>query len=890
MLAFTTAPSRNGAHPFDIVWAGTGMMLGLKSPDDAQAVAPQLVSTKPQDQSHVVPSEYGYGAQSPLIEAISSWNDLTLGYGLKIQEDAQTVKDRRYRYGLRFDGSIAGLWLKGPEITTFTPATTDATNGVKRGFELNGVLYFLVGRYVLQRVDDTSFTVALDLGVGKSATDVAVFYSNNAGAGSAAFAYIALGDSDAVWRGGPTFAVQNVAVSGTPTGGTFRLAYNGIWTAPLAYNATASQVQTALQALTGLSAVSVAVVAGVGTVNQTYAVTFNGVASPATLTVQDLTSGGSHAVAVSTATAYAAVAWTQRTMQQSVVIGGTPGGGTYTLTYGNQTTAALAFNANAAAVQAALRLLTGLGSVVVTTTGDSPNYSHLIDFTGVADQTTVLTATSSLTGGAPTITIATTQNVLKARAWCVTGRDFWRAHSTNLLAKVDVDADPFQEADWTAPNAYVVGDKQASITRLAVTVNGTLIVFKQDGPWTLDASGQDYELVPHLHSLADTAGGEPLGYFMNDIYVTYQNSCYRLGADLQLAEIGPERLTGNDSPVKGRMTAYAGHGSFCMYGGVYNQDTGDSYMVKFGAWTNRNTRYGEYGQRAVPESARMDVWHGSISQAFTGKQITLLVRSTIGAASAHQRLYVGFSDGSFAWFTLPCSPNPAACSAYRFTTVDADVYLPLWNAGYSADQKALRAVTVESLNLSSTNSVTVQYKADPSSSGTYTSLSAFSQYPRQRNEFATGAAATLLDVHVVLTSSASTSCPQVTGVALHHQVRTPLFQIYTMLVLAEDGLLRRDGSPMRYGAYQVRSVLQAAAGAAGSQTVTLPDGTIKYLAVIGYEETMAWDHRTQRWRAAIKIDASEVTTGNIYGTYSRLEVATYAGLEALGAYSALEAA
>ena len=47
----------------------------------------------------------------------------------------------------------------------------------------------------------------------------------------------------------PVNAVQTVSITGTPTGGTFTLTYEGRTTAPIAYNATAIAVRTALFAL-----------------------------------------------------------------------------------------------------------------------------------------------------------------------------------------------------------------------------------------------------------------------------------------------------------------------------------------------------------------------------------------------------------------------------------------------------------------------------------------------------------------------------------------------------------------------------------------------------------------------------------------------------------------
>lgn len=54
-----------------------------------------------------------------------------------------------------------------------------------------------------------------------------------------------------------TVAVQSIAFSATPTSGSFVLNYGGNATASIAYNASAAAVQTALQAVAGLSAVTV---------------------------------------------------------------------------------------------------------------------------------------------------------------------------------------------------------------------------------------------------------------------------------------------------------------------------------------------------------------------------------------------------------------------------------------------------------------------------------------------------------------------------------------------------------------------------------------------------------------------------------------------------------
>lgn len=61
-----------------------------------------------------------------------------------------------------------------------------------------------------------------------------------------------------------TNEVQTLTVTGGPTGGTFTITWSGQTTAALAYNATAAQVQTALEALSNIAPGDVAVTGAAG--------------------------------------------------------------------------------------------------------------------------------------------------------------------------------------------------------------------------------------------------------------------------------------------------------------------------------------------------------------------------------------------------------------------------------------------------------------------------------------------------------------------------------------------------------------------------------------------------------------------------------------------------
>jgi len=104
---------------------------------------------------------------------------------------------------------------------------------------------------------------------------------------------------------------------------------------------------------------------------------------------------------------------------QLLTITGTPTGGTFTLTYGGQTTAPLAYNAAGATVQAALLALSTLvGSTVLvySATGGTPAAGGPWTISLTIADPTALTASAALTGGSsPSVTI--TQTVPDGQAY-----------------------------------------------------------------------------------------------------------------------------------------------------------------------------------------------------------------------------------------------------------------------------------------------------------------------------------------------------------------------------------------------------------------------------------------------------------------------------------------
>jgi hypothetical protein len=100
--------------------------------------------------------------------------------------------------------------------------------------------------------------------------------------------------------------VQTVTINGTPTGGRYTLTFHDRWgelhtTTALPYNASGSEVQSALRKLPGLSAITVTST-GTGA-NLTHTVTFLNVPNPSQLTSTSALTGGSPTITHATAQA-----------------------------------------------------------------------------------------------------------------------------------------------------------------------------------------------------------------------------------------------------------------------------------------------------------------------------------------------------------------------------------------------------------------------------------------------------------------------------------------------------------------------------------------------------------------------------------------------------------
>jgi len=211
--------------------------------------------------------------------------------------------------------------------------------------------------------------------------------------------------------------VQELNIPANADGGTFALVFDGAVSAPIAFNATAAAIETAFEALATVGAGNGTIA---GSAGGPFTITFTGALAGAGQNLVEvdgslLTDGGDAAGGATVTRLTAGSAAGEQDEIQTVTITGTPTGGTFTLTFDGEETAAIAYDANAAAVQSALEALSNIGSGgVVCAGGALPGTPVTVTFSGAAftdsDVPLLVANGALLTGGTdPAVSVVETQ-------------------------------------------------------------------------------------------------------------------------------------------------------------------------------------------------------------------------------------------------------------------------------------------------------------------------------------------------------------------------------------------------------------------------------------------------------------------------------------------------
>jgi len=168
---------------------------------------------------------------------------------------------------------------------------------------------------------------------------------------------------------------------------------------------------------------------------------------------------------------------------QVVTLPGSPSGGTFTLTFQGQTTAAIAYNASTASVASALEALSNIGSGDVSVTGSAGNWT--IEFTSALAATDLALMTASganLTGGS--VAISTVQAAVANQ-----NEQVLLTMSDNVTSGTFTLTYDSSESTGIAYNATSATVKSALEGTSSIGSGDVSVSGPAGGPWLLEFTG-----------------------------------------------------------------------------------------------------------------------------------------------------------------------------------------------------------------------------------------------------------------------------------------------------------------------------------------------------------------------------------------------------------------
>jgi hypothetical protein len=310
----------------------------------------------------------------------SSANDST-AWRLRLVYEGQVYLSTTFRRANTAADLLAALQSLAPIGTGNASTTTGGTNADGTRFDDFELIGARAGRHPV--------TDAIKIG------NLTVTYA--AGAAAASPRQIIL-----LQYPGGTNERQTLALTGSPTAGTFTLSFGGQTTQPIAYNATAAAVQTALEALSTIETGGITATGGpLPGSNVVIEFRSNGLQS-ANQPLLTASTTGLNPVIVQTTPGITGTPEIQR-----LTLTGDPWGGTTTLVIGANTTTALAYNATAATIQTALAALASVGANNVTCSGGPWPLPVVAQFAAALGNLAPATATPTLHNATITITETT---------------------------------------------------------------------------------------------------------------------------------------------------------------------------------------------------------------------------------------------------------------------------------------------------------------------------------------------------------------------------------------------------------------------------------------------------------------------------------------------------
>ncbi len=857
-----------------------GRWYDLKLAED-QNGRPMFATSIPRtSQASVQVGEATYAARIPEVQGVFVQPDLSGGVGRRNQVPSQQQDAfERYHYA---DGADASNGIgPGPETVTIEKLT-DA-GPLSGAFELDGDLYLICGRKIaLYDASDGTISEAEDLGAGAVGYGGATFIregaeaSDQSSTGTGATDTITgpqtllaqkitptaskdLGRVDLQLVRTDVVAVQTVTITGVPTGGTFTLTYAGATTGDLAYNISAADMQTALRALAGLSAVTVTLG------SWAYVITFTGVVGLAVplVAASSLAGGTLPAISVAQTRIGSAVTGNVELAVQADYNGRPSGADLAVATVdarGLPATAGTvsfrfddddrffqeagvpywlvlrAIGATASATVGWTRTTSGAESGA--TSGDMGNswmagYAHhhttyskeipATAFVGRAQGSKLLYTSDGATYAA--------DSVYEAKHLLVMANLLVRDCRSSSAGAISWSYDGL---NWSEP--LVVGDPTIQITAL-LRLGGCVVVVKEDSVWAVDVTAEspDPELI--YGGGRSTTNGPGSCTWHGAVYIPFDGKLMSITGDLTNGfdvkqSIGPDSADEWDAPFgAGRVVAVAGD-RYCLYAAM---STAGSYKL-----------FKSYD----PLKA---AWHGSIADLGSPSGFTYMKVFDRGGDYSPLLFYSTDSD-DVGQIILPRTRVPWADPLYQVSTATGSLYHPRANGNAHIDVKAWLTVSETLAREAAGGYVDEMY--DTMDGNGWRALEGARFYQTGDAPMPLGLVSKQLERRTRITAGSATVYPLLAASGLTYAVRRPerLRQV-TFTLDAEDELSGRAlGDMLGVTGRQVSATAFLAATGLGTQLFTDPDGNEWRLLVINATDTMI-ERRDGSKRSAVEVSA-----------------------------------
>lgn len=459
---------------------------------------------------------------------------------------------------------------------------------------------------------------------------------------------------------------------------------------------------------------------------------------------------------------------------------------------------------------------------------------------------------------------------------------------------VKVTDNPMDRTKYSA--VIYVGDQTAKITWLRA-IGDSLVIFKEDGVYTVDTDGLDHELFPTLRGKNSMANGRNAAVWIDRMWFTYGDQTFTLDESATLKPDGLEQMLENTSDVRGGWVAGVGHNTWFFYELYYNSNIDTTYLLKHGTWVEENSN------QATPGVAQFaEAHHGALYD--WDKKATCAEILPGLTASGNDRLYVGFLDGTVQFCLLPQnSPNPTEDPHIEFTGEDSYVYLPVHHSGFRADNKLWHAFTAMGPRLTNTEWLEIQYRLDIGNDlAEWTTVSAADPkftLPSQRKTISVDEGTSpvwgiLMEIRVKLVKDANLSAspanlsPVTEGIVIHETVRPSFAREFTLSAKAGSFLPRRNGTVDRRRGADILSNLISQCAQVTPVTFVMPTGESESLTILDYKDSAASyaKRRDHEWLVQIQAvqlgflsQTQQTTTGGL--TYATLEQYTLGELESI---------